>query len=216
MSDFEPNDISQDAGGSNPAEVSGVQSATVSNQRLRAILAGLVTIAILAVLAIAVFSDNGDDDTALPPVATTAPSDGTGGDEGNNDTVVETPGDEELGSLAVSAFLCPEVTSEESACLDAGPVPIDSAVVKLADGRTYSLEGVEMGEDGMYAWLNIPIGEYTLLAEGLAGPEGSVPRTVIGSNGQNAEGWIVANLDPNQPAEVRIIFTPAGDGTPVG
>lgn len=192
-----------------------VDSAPASNQRLRAILAGLVTVAVLAVLAIAIFSE--DDDNDVPDVApTTAASDGTGGESTDGESAAEEPGDEELGSLALSAYLCPEANSEESECLDGGPVPISGAVVRLIDGRTFSMEGVERGEDGMYAWLNIPIGEYTLLTEDLTGPDGTVPRAVIGSNGQSAEGWLIANLDPNQPAEVRIIFAPAGDGTAVG
>ncbi len=186
-------------------------AAPVSNQRLRAILAGLVTVAILAVLAIAVFSGDDDDDDPPPPAATTAPSDGTGGESVN-----EEPGGEELGSLAISGYLCPEASSDESECLDAGSVEITNAVVQLADGRTYELAGVERGEDGVYPWLNIPIGEYTLLADELRGPGDSMPRAVIGSNGQSNAGWTISNLDPNQPAEIRVIFAPVGEGTPVG
>jgi hypothetical protein len=198
------------------AELPGESDAPASNQRLRAILAGLVTVAVLAVLAIAVFSEDDDGGDSQNPPATVAASDGTGGEEGNTESAEE-PGGEELGSLALSAYLCPEADSDESECLDGGPVPIMNAVVKLEDGRTFSLEGTSQGEDGMYAWLNIPIGQYVLLAEGLTGPDGATARAVIGSNGQTAEGWLIANLDPNQPAEVRIIFTSAaGEGTAVG
>ena len=152
------------------------------------------------------------NDEPPPPVATTAPSDGTGGEEIQDGE----PGGEELGSLALSGYLCPEASSEESECFDAGPVEVSGAVVELADGRTYSLEGVVQGEDGVYAWLNIPVGEYTLLFAGLTGPDGAVPRAVVGSNGQVSGGWRIANLDPNQPAEVRILFDNAGEGTAVG
>ncbi|MGD9711360.1 MAG: hypothetical protein AB7V46_04745 [Thermomicrobiales bacterium] len=208
MSDAEERDDQITSTGSD-AEATG---AAPSNQRLRAILAGLVTVAILAVLAIAVF--NGDDNEVDPPPAapTTAASDGTGG-EGVQDGE---PGAEELGSLALSGYLCPEPTSEESECFDAGTVEISSAVVELNDGRTYSLEGVQRGDDGTYAWLNIPVGEYTLLAEGLTGPDGSIPRAVIGSTGQINGGWRIANLDPNQPAEIRVLFDQVGEGTAVG
>lgn len=202
------------APGTEDAE-SASDNAPASNQRLRAILAGLVTVAVLAVLAIAVFSNDDGDDTP-DPVATSASTDGTGGVEGNGASEGENPSGEELGSLALSGYLCPESTSEESECLDGGPVVISNAVVKLSDGRTFALEGVEQGEDGMYAWLNIPIGEYVLLSDGLSGPAGSVARAVLGSNGQTPEGWLIANLDPNQPAEVRIIFAPVGEGTAVG
>jgi hypothetical protein len=184
-----------------------------SSQRLRAILAGLVTVAILAVLAIAVFSGGADDDD--PPPANTVVSDGTGGDTSG---AAEQPaeGGEELGSLAVTGYLCPSASSDEAACLDAGPVEIVGATVRIPDGRTYSLEGVERQEDGSYAWLNIPIGEYILLTEGLLGPDGSLPRTVIGSTGQTAEGWTIPNLDPNQPAVLQILFDPLAEGEAAG
>jgi hypothetical protein len=112
------------------AELPGESDAPASNQRLRAILAGLVTVAVLAVLAIAVFSEDDDGGDSQNPPATVAASDGTGGEEGNTESAEE-PGGEELGSLALSAYLCPEADSDESECLDGGPVPIMNAVVKL-------------------------------------------------------------------------------------
>ncbi len=209
MSDSEQKDEQSDE----TQPVASGSSAPPSNQRLRAILAGLVTVAILAVLAIAVFSGGDDEDDPVADLPTTQASDGTGGESEIQDGE---PGAEELGSLALSGYLCPETSSDESECLDSGTTEITGATVLLADGRTYSLEGVEQGEDGVYAWLNIPVGEYTLLTEGLTGPDGAVPRAVIGSTGQVDGGWRIANLDPNQPAEVRILFDRVGDGTAVG
>ena len=209
MSDSENNDAKDN----NTQPETAQTEAAASNQRLRAILAGLVTVAILAVLAIAVFSGGDDGDDPVAPVATTVPSDGTGG---GDEPVDGQPGEEELGSLALSGYLCPEPGSDESECIDSGPVAITGAVVQLVDGRTFSLEGVEQGEDGVYAWLNIPIGEYILLSEGLTGPDGALPRTVIGSTEQVTGGWRIANLDPNQPADVRILFDKVGEGTAVG
>lgn len=209
MSDSEQKDNQ----GDDAQPESGDSAAPASNQRLRAILAALVTVAILAVLAIAVFSNDDDTDNPVNDVPTSQASDGTGGGGEIQDGE---PGAEELGSLALSGYLCPETTSDESECLDNGTAAITGATVLLADGRTFSLEGVQQGEDGVYAWLNIPVGEYTLLTAGLTGPDGAVPRAVIGSNGQIEGGWRIANLDPNQPAEIRILFDRVGEGTAVG
>ena len=71
----------------------------VTPQRTRTILAGLVTVAILAVLAIAIFDGGSDDDSDETPPTVVDQVATTGGEE--NQEAVDGP---ELGSLAVTGY----------------------------------------------------------------------------------------------------------------
>ncbi len=79
-----------------------------------------------------------------------------------------------------------------------------------------SLEADSRQEEGSYAWLNIPIGEYVLLADGLLGPAGTSARDVAGAAGQVDDGWTIANNDPNQPTVLQVFFIPVEDAEAAG
>jgi hypothetical protein len=117
----------------------------------------------------------------------------------------------ELGSLSITGYLCPDATSADEACMEAGPVEILNATLRLEDGQTMQLAPDMRQEDGSYAWLNIPIGEYVLLADGLLGPDGSSARDVVGASGQADDGWIISNTNSYQPAVLQVFFVPAGE-----
>ncbi|CAN5795458.1 hypothetical protein BH24CHL4_BH24CHL4_08960 [soil metagenome] len=183
-----------------------------SSQRTRTIFAGLITVAILAVLAIAIFDSGSDDDDPLETPATVVDQVATTGGD-TNQQVVAGP---ELGSLSVTGFLCPSSSSAEETCMESGPVEILNATVRLSDGVTMQLAADMRQENGSYAWLNIPVGEYVLLADGLLGPDGAPARDVAGASGQVEDGWIIANNDPNQPAVLQVFFVPVEDGEAAG
>jgi hypothetical protein len=100
--------------------------------------------------------------------------------------------------------------------MESGPVEILNATLRLPDGTMMSLEAGSRQENGSYAWLNIPVGEYVLLADGLLGPGGSSARDVVGASGQVEDGWTISNTDPNQPAVLEIFFIPVEDGEAAG
>lgn len=183
-----------------------------SPQRMRTIFAALVTVAILAVLAIAIFDGGSDDDDPPDTPETVVDQVATNGGDGNQQ-VVDGP---ELGSLAVTGYLCPASSSPDETCMESGPVEILNATIRLADGVMMSLEADSRQEEGSYAWLNIPVGEYVLLADGLLGPGGSPARDVVGATGQVEDGWTIANTDPNQPAVLQVFFIPIEDGEAAG
>jgi hypothetical protein len=187
-------------------------------QRTRLVIGGLVAIAIIALLAIAVFGtggDNDDDDADEVVPTTEAAQQGDQGEtnagasegEGEEGAAVDESGPE-LGSLSITAYLCPAPSSPQEDCLAGGPVDILDATIRLEDGTMMTLEGEEPLPDGSYAWLNVPIGEYVLLEQGLLGPGGTGGREVVGAESETDEGWIVSNRDPNQPAVLQILFAP--------
>ncbi len=174
----------------------------VSSSRQRTIVAALLTIAVVAILALAINSgSNGSNPEEPPPAAETNPTVSESVDMGAE-------GDEELGSLQVTGYLCPSASATEAACTDGGAVEVTGASLRLEDGRVFTLDGVDRQPDGSYAWLNIPIGSYLLLAEGLEGPDLTAVRDVGGSTGVTTEGWQIGNQDPNQPAIIQIFFVP--------
>ncbi|CAN5641530.1 hypothetical protein BH23CHL5_BH23CHL5_10910 [soil metagenome] len=183
----------------------------VPSSRQRTIVAALLTIAVVAILALAINSGDNDNNAEEPPPAgETVPTVSESVDLGGE-------GDEELGSLQVTGYLCPSASAAEAACTDGGAVEVAGASLRLEDGRVFTLEDVDRQPDGSYAWLNIPIGSYVLLAEGLEGPDLTVVRDVGGSTGVIAEGWQIGNKDPNQPAIVQIFFVPdLGEGEAAG
>lgn len=179
----------------------------------RTVLALFGTLAVVAVLAIAVLSDrgNGGDNTAPTPsgnqaIEPTADSNGVGG---NN-------GDVELGSLSVAGYACPEASSPDTDCLEAGTVEITNAMFVLEDGTQVGMDGATTMPDGNLAWLNLPIGTYQLPAESISGPDDMSVRNVIGAVTPLEGGWEVANLDPNQPAVVQILFVPESGSPAAG
>ena len=100
--------------------------------------------------------------------------------------------------------------------MEAGPVEILNATLRLADGETMQLAADMRQGDGSYAWLNIPVGEYVLLADGLLGPDGTSARDVVGTTGQVDDGWTIANTDPNQPTVLQVFFIPVEEATAAG
>lgn len=173
--------------------------------RRRAILAALIAIGVIAVLAIAIRSrGGGGDDNPAPTeaaqvVQSTAPADQSGGVE--------------LGSLQIAAFRCPERSTPDSECMNAGAVELTKFTMTLPDGQVVDLTNAQRMEDGSYQWLNIPIGAYTLPAANIAGPAGLSIRNISGPAEPTADGWIISNTDPNQPAVVNILYAPA-EGSP--
>ena len=169
----------------------------------RRLLALLATLAIVVVVLIAIFADRGGDDPPEPTAVPTQEVAGTGGQaaDGQGDVV-------ELGSLSVTAYQCPEMASPDTDCLEAGTVELSNATIVLQDGEVIGIDAATSMPDGSLAWLNVPVGAYTLLEEGLMGPPDLILRNVIGAVAPVEEGWTVTNLDPNQPAVVQILFTP--------
>jgi hypothetical protein len=179
---------------------------------MRAVFAGLITVAIVAVLAIAIFDEGSDGDDPPDTPATVADQAVTSEGDGSGQ-VVDGP---ELGSLSISGYLCPDASSTDEACMEAGPVEILNATLRLEDGQTMQLAPDMRQEDGSYAWLNIPIGEYVLLADGLLGPDGTSARDVVGASGQADDGWTISNTDPNQPTVLQVFFIPVAEATAAG
>ena len=177
--------------------------------RRRAIVAALIAVGIIAVLAIAIRSRGGSDETPVVPTPA-AQSDST------QQTSGEAPqgaGGVELGSMIISAYTCPEVSTPDSDCKNAGAVELSTFSMTLPDGQVVDLDNAEQMEDGSYQWLNIPIGSYTLPAANFTGPSGLTVRNIAGPVEPTADGWTITNADPNQPVVVDILFAPA-EGSP--
>lgn len=175
--------------------------------RRRAIVAALIAVGVIAVLAIAIWSRGGNDEPAAP-TAIIQPTFDT------NATLAPTvEGGVELGSLQVAAYSCPERSTPDSECMNAGSIDLTAFSMTLPDGQTISLENAQHMEDGAYQWLNIPIGQYTLLSANLAGPAGVDVRNISGPAEPTTDGWIISNTDPNQPAVINILYAPS-EGSP--
>ncbi len=174
--------------------------------RRRAIVAALIAVGVIAVLAIAIRSRGGEDE----PPAPTAIVENVDSNATQASTV---EGGIELGSLQVSAFSCPERSTPDSECMNAGAIELTAFSMTLPDGQTISLENAQHMEDGSYQWLNIPIGSYTLLKANVAGPAGVDVRNISGPAEPTADGWTISNSDPNQPAVINILYAPA-EGSP--
>jgi hypothetical protein len=182
--------------------------------RRRTAIAAAIAIAVIVVLAIAIRA-GGDSDSSDNPTATgqSDAAQSSGGDQQSTSGDQSEPGGIELGSLAVSAYRCPALSSPDETCIDAGPVDLTAFSLKTPDGQTLTVDNATRTSDGAYTWLNIQIGSYELNREDVQGPAGTVPRNVAGSAEPVADGWTVDNNDPNQPAVLRIMFAP-GEGSP--
>jgi hypothetical protein len=119
----------------------------------------------------------------------------------------------ELGSLQISAFQCPERSTPDSDCMNAGAVELTKFSMTLPDGQVVDLTNAQRMEDGAYQWLNIPIGSYTLPSANVAGPAGLDIRNISGPAEPTTDGWTVSNADPNQPAVINILYAPS-EGSP--
>lgn len=175
--------------------------------RRRAIVAGLIAIGVIAVLIIAIRSRGGNDQPVVPTQV--AQNDTT------QQNTVPPPqgGGVELGSMIITAYKCPEKSTPDSDCKNAGSVDLTKFSMTLPDGQTVDLDNAQHMEDGSYQWLNIPIGSYTLPAANFAGPAGLAVRNVAGPAEPAADGWTISNSDPNQPVVISILFAPA-EGSP--
>lgn len=177
--------------------------------RRRAIVAALIAVGVIAVLAIAIRSrGGGNDDPAVPTTAAQVDSNQT-----STDGQPPATSGVELGSLIIGAYKCPETSTPDSDCKNAGAVDLATFSMTLPDGQVVSLENAEHMEDGTYQWLNIPIGTYTLPAANFSGPAGLKVRNIAGPAEPTADGWSISNSDPNQPVVIDIIFAPS-DGSP--
>lgn len=175
--------------------------------RRRAIVAALIAVGVIAVLAIAIRSrGGGEDDNPVPTEAAQVVENATTADQSSSGGV-------ELGSLQISAFQCPERSTPDSECMNAGAVELTKFSMTLPDGQVVDLANAQRMEDGSYQWLNIPIGSYTLLSENIAGPAGLDIRNISGPAEPTAEGWTITNSDPNQPAMINVLYAPA-EGSP--
>ena len=179
------------------------QPLNVSRRGIAVGLAGVVIIVALLIVAVR----QGDDD----PVDT-APTAAANVDEGQQGGGEEVEG-VELGSVTLSAHICPSLDSPDDQCLSGEQAEVTSVAIVLPDGSRLGLDTATEMPDGTYQWLNVPIGVYQMPGDELEGPEGLVARNVSGPVVPNAEGWEITNTDPNQPAVVRILFAPIG-GTP--
>ncbi len=180
--------------------------------RRRAIVAALIAIGVVAVLAIAIRSRGGGNDD--PPVPTAAAQ-----VEANQTTTDQQPqatSAVELGSLIIGAYKCPETSTADSDCKNAGAVDLATFSMTLPDGQVVSLDNADHMEDGTYQWLNIPIGNYTLPAANFTGPAGLQVRNISGPAEPTADGWTISNSDPNQPVVIDIMFAPTGGSPAAG
>ncbi len=177
--------------------------------RRRAIVAALIAVGVFAVLTIAVLSRGGGKDEPAVPTAV-AQNDTT-----DQSTVPPPQGASgvELGSMILAAYKCPEKSTPDSDCKNAGAVELTKFSMTLPDGQVIDLSNAEQMEDGSYQWLNIPIGSYTLPAANFAGPEGLAVRNIAGPAEPTADGWTIENADPNQPVVIDILYAPA-EGSP--
>ncbi len=178
--------------------------------RRRAIVAALIAVGVIAVLAIAIRS-RGDGNSEAPVV----PSQVAQNDAGQQGDGQAAPGDGgvELGSMILTAYKCPEQSTPDSDCKNAGSVELSKFSMTLPDGQVIDLANAEQMDDGSYQWLNIPVGSYTLPAANLAGPEGLSVRNITGPVEPTADGWTIENTDPNQPVVIDVLYAP-GEGSP--
>ncbi|HET9660651.1 MAG TPA: hypothetical protein VFP05_10010 [Thermomicrobiales bacterium] len=180
--------------------------------RRRTIVAALIAIGVVAVLVIAVWSrGGGDDDPPVPTAAAQVESNQTSVDGQSQATSAV-----ELGSLIIGAYKCPETSTPDSDCKNAGAVDLATFSMTLPDGQVVSLDNADHMEDGSYQWLNIPIGSYTLPAANFSGPAGLQVRNISGPAEPTADGWTISNSDPNQPVVIDIMFAPAGGSPAAG
>lgn len=180
--------------------------------RRRAIVAALIAVGVVAVLAIAIRSRGGNDDPVVPTEAAQVDT----GQQGTTDGQPPATSGVELGSLIIGAYQCPETSTPDSDCKNAGAVDLATFSMTLPDGQVVSLENAQHMEDGTYQWLNIPIGAYTLPAANFSGPSGLAVRNISGSAEPTADGWTITNSDPNQPVVIDIMFAPGGGSPAAG
>ena len=178
--------------------------------RRRAIVAALIAVGVIAVLAIAIRSRGGG--TNETPVM---PSEVAQNDAGQQGAGQSAPGASgvELGSMILTAYKCPELSTPDSDCKNAGAVDLSAFSMTLPDGQVIDLTNAEQMEDGSYQWLNIPVGSYTLLAANFAGPAGLKVRNIAGPAEPTTDGWTIQNTDPNQPVVIDVLYAP-GEGSP--
>lgn len=179
--------------------------------RRRAIVAALIAVGVIAVLAIAIRSRGGSNEPAAPTAAAQVDTNQTA----NEGQPPATSG-VELGSLIIGAYKCPETSTPDSDCKNAGAVDLATFSMTLPDGQVVSLENAQHMEDGTYQWLNIPIGAYTLPAANFSGPTDLQVRNISGSAEPTAGGWTINNSDPNQPVVIDIMFAPSGGSPAAG
>lgn len=180
--------------------------------RRRAIVAALIAIGVIAVLAIAIRSRGGDSDEPSIPTAAAQ----VNPNQNSTEQQPQATSGVELGSLILGAYQCPETSTPDSECKNAGAVELTKFSMTLPDGQVVSLDNAERMEDGTYQWLNIPIGAYTLPAANFAGPAGLSVRNVAGPAEPLADGWTISNSDPNQPVVIDILYAPAGGSPAAG
>jgi hypothetical protein len=178
------------------------------NVSRRSILFGLVSVALIVLLIAAVRQGNDDPAEEMPVIPTVQEDVNNVEEAGGGET-----GDVELGSVTLSAHVCPTLDSPDEQCMTGETAEVTALVLELPDGSEVDLGDATQMPDGSYIWLNVPVGVYQLQAEELGVPEGYVARNVAGPVIPNEEGWQITNTDPNQPAVIRILFAPVG-GTP--
>jgi hypothetical protein len=193
--------------------LTALEELTVQNPetRRRAIVAALIAVGVIAVLVIAVWSRGGNDDPGAPTTAAQVDPNSTAADQQPQAT-----SGVELGSLIIGAYKCPETSTPDSDCKNAGTVELTKFSMTLPDGQVVDLENATRMEDGTYQWLNIPIGAYTLPAANVAGPEGLSVRNIAGAAEPTADGWTITNADPNQPVVIDILYAPSGGSPAAG
>jgi hypothetical protein len=179
--------------------------------RRRAIVAALIAIGVIAVLAIAIRSRGGNDDPAVPTAAAQVDS-----SQNSTEGQPQPTSGVELGSLIIGAYKCPETSTPDSECKNAGAVDLATFSMTLPDGQVVSLDNADHMEDGTYQWLNIPIGSYTLPAASFSGPAELQVRNISGPAEPTADGWTISNSDPNQPVVIDIMFAPSGGSPAAG
>ncbi len=179
--------------------------------RRRAIVAALIAVGVIAVLAIAIRSRGGNDDPAVPTAAAQVDT-----NQNSTEGQPQPTSGVELGSLIIGAYKCPETSTPDSDCKNAGAVELATFSMTLPDGQVVSLENADQMEDGTYQWLNIPIGSYTLPAANFSGPAELQVRNISGPAEPTADGWTISNSDPNQPVVIDIMFAPSGGSPAAG
>lgn len=177
--------------------------------RRRAIVAALIAVGVIAVLAIAIRSRGGGGETPVAPTQVAQ----TDANQQTSNQAQPGVSDVELGSMILAAYECPEQSTPDSDCKNAGAISLSKFSMTLPDGQVVDLANAEQMDDGSYQWLNIPIGSYTLPAANFAGPSGLVVRNIAGPVEPTADGWTITNADPNQPVVVDILFAPS-EGSP--
>jgi hypothetical protein len=124
---------------------------------------------------------------------------------------------ENEGTVAVSAYLCPETPEDPNAdCTlgDSSGVVIDGPVVLTTDAASaipVRIHGANLvwGEEG-----GLPFGTYFLQPGGIPVPEGYELSDVRGTTGGSENGWTFVVDETNPEAILNVIYTPiapAGD-----